>query len=217
MSGTAHSTWTPCQVASRAPPGSSPVCFRSVSCKPGLTGTKLRCLGQFLPAQVLSHTPRFCVWLSLLSLCGAGSFSFACLFHLSLDLSSGMIFSISVCVKKEVKEFHAGCRTPHGSSETIRQQIEELNCMQHQTRFSTLLSLRSLCGCTSLCLPCRASKSVSSHPLAWLKVARKTHVSHWTRSFTFSINKCVKASVRQLSGLAVFWIFVGLPFTHFYP
>ena len=104
-------------------------------------------------------------------------------------------------MQKEGKELHAGCRTPHGSSETIRQQIEELNCMQHQTRFSTLLSRRSLCGCTSLCLPCRASKSVSSHPLAWLKVARKTHVFHWTRSVTLSINKCVQASVRQLSSL----------------
>ena len=115
---------------------------------------------------------------------------------------------------------HAACRTPHGSSETIRQQIEQLNCMQHQ-RFSALLSQRPLCSCTSLCLPCGAPKSVSvllnSHPLAWLKVARKMHVFHWTRSVMFSIGNCVQASVRELSGLAVFWIFVGLPFTHLYP
>ena len=132
-----------------------------------------------------------------------------------------MIFSILVCVKKEGKELQAGCRTPHGSSETIRQQIEQLNCMQHQTRFSALLSRRSLCSCTSLCLPCGAPKSVSvllnSHPLAWLKVARKMHVFQWTRSVTFSIDTGVQASVRELSGLVVFWIFVGLPFTHLYP
>ena len=131
------------------------------------------------------------------------------------------LFHSCVREKKKAKKLHAGCRTPHGSSETIHQQIEQLNCMQHQTRFSTLLSRRSLCSCTSLGLPCGAPKSVSvllnSHPLAWLKVARKMHVFQWTRSVTFSKDTGVQASVRELSGLVVFWIFVGLPFTHLYP
>ena len=143
--------------------GSSPVCFGSVSCKLGLTGALARSVSSgagplALPALVCLAVPSQSVWSGKLLLCVS--------FHLSLDLSTGMIFSISVCVKKEEKELQAGCRTPHGSSETIRQQIEQLNCMQHQTRFSTLLSRRSLCGCTSLCLPWRASKSVSSHPRA---------------------------------------------------
>ena len=190
--------------------GLSPASRGSLGIKAALAPSVSSSAGNLaLPALLCLALPYQSVWSGKLLLCIS--------FHLSLDLSTGMIFSIPVCVTKEGKELQAGCRTPHGSSETIRQQIEQLNCMQHQTRFSTLLSRRSLCGCTSLCLPCRAPKSVSSHPLAWLKVARKMHVFHWTRSVSLSINKCVQASVRQLPGLVVFWIFVGLPFTHLYP
>ena len=62
----------------------------------------LRWLGPLLSAHVLSHSPRFCVWLSLLSLCGAGSFSFE-FFHLSLDLSTDVI-SLIPCVELIAKK-----------------------------------------------------------------------------------------------------------------
>ena len=52
--------------------------------------------GPLLSAQVLLHSPRYCVWLTLLSLFGAGSFSFE-FFHLSLDLSTDVI-SVITCV-----------------------------------------------------------------------------------------------------------------------
>ena len=176
VSGTAHSTCTPCQVASGAPPGSSPVCFGSVSCKPSLTGDKTA-----LPRSVssgagpLAHSALLCLALPSQSV-WSGKFLLCISYSPQLGpVNWHDLFHSCVREKKE-KELHAGCRTPHGSSETFRQQIEQLNCMQHQTRFSALLSRRSLCSCTSLCLPCGAPKSVSvllnSHPLAWLKVAR---------------------------------------------
>ena len=56
MSETAHSPWTPSQVASGAPHGSSPVCCGSASCKPGFTGSKTALVRSASSEHVLLHS-----------------------------------------------------------------------------------------------------------------------------------------------------------------
>ena len=100
-SETALSPWIPDQVASGALLGSSPVCFESASNRLGFTGVVLCWLGPVLPVHVLSHFPRFCVWLSLPQFVWSRE-PLLCFFHLNLDLSTDVI-SLNPCVSKKIQ------------------------------------------------------------------------------------------------------------------
>ena len=96
VSETVHSPWIPYQVASGAMPG--------VSNRPESTGDNAALAWSVSSLRMSSRTPHaFCVWLNLISLCEVGCFFF-CIFHHSLDLSTGVIFLVS-------KKKNSGCLT----------------------------------------------------------------------------------------------------------